>query len=99
VPAPAPATPQAPLSAEQEKWLRDAFTANEDAARQCLAEAGLEAPVTVGIEVDPDGSLANWGCKEAHVKATPTCKCMLGQFLDWSYWPTSTGFTFSHIYY
>jgi hypothetical protein len=94
-----PASPPTPLTPEQEKWLRDLFTDNEDTARQCLENAGLAPPATVGIEINPDGSFQNWGCKEAHLQKTPACECILTPFINLTYWPTPSGFQFYHIYY
>ena len=75
------------------------FDDNNQAAMECLANANLGVPATAGIDIGPDGTLKNWGCKEPDLKGTPACKCILKPFIDRpTYWPTQTGFQMVYVY-
>ena len=79
--------------------LWEEFESNAAHAAECLAEKEWDSRVTVAIDVAPDGSLKEWGCKEEGLKKTPECECILEPFIgERTYWPTETGFIFAHIY-
>jgi len=38
--------------------------------------------ISVGIEVDAEGNVANWGCKEDGLRGEPACGCIVEPFID-----------------
>jgi hypothetical protein len=95
---PKPAVP-AGLTPEMRQQLWQMFETNGANAMSCLANAGYEQSATVGIQVDAQGYLKNWGCMEEHLKDTETCSCMVQTFLEsTSFWPTAQGFNYIHVY-
>lgn len=97
-PKPAPTVPEG-VTPEMRQQLWEMFETNSANAMACLANAGYEQAATVGIQVDAQGYLKNWGCMEEHLKGTETCSCMVQTFLEsTSFWPTAEGFNYIHVY-
>jgi hypothetical protein len=66
---------------------------------ECLSEAELGVPATVGLEVKPDGTVKNWGCKEEGLRGEPACRCIIDPILENApFWPTLNGFQYIHVY-
>jgi hypothetical protein len=100
-PPPPPGPPPVPttITPQMRQQLHDMFTNNYNDALACLADAELGVPATAGLEVNPDGSIKNWGCKEDGLRGAPACKCILQPILDQAPFPeTVEGFQFIHVY-
>lgn len=78
--------------------LHDIFEMNMQNAMECLANADLGIPATVGIEVDAEGNVANWGCKEEGLRGEPACGCIVEPIMQETFWPTQEGFKYIHVY-
>jgi hypothetical protein len=97
-PPPEPALPEG-LTPSMRQELHQMFEANIQHAMECLANADLGIPATVGIEVNPDGSVKNWGCKEEGLRGSAACDCILEPIMeDQTFWPTQQGFKYIHVY-
>ncbi len=97
MPPPGPVLPPT-LTPQMKTELYDMFEANMQNAMECLANADLGIPATVGIEVNPDGTMKNWGCKEEGLKGEPPCKCIVAPIMEQTFWPTQEGFKYIHVY-
>jgi hypothetical protein len=79
--------------------IKEIFQANMEVVWECLANADLGIPATVGIEINPDGSVKNWGCKEDGLKGEAACGCIIQPIIDNNtFWPTQEGFKYIHVY-
>jgi len=93
--------PQLPegITPEIRNDLHAMFMENLNHAMECLADAELGVPATAGMEVNPDGSVKNWGCKEDGLRGEPACRCILDPILENEpFAPSQNGYSFIHVY-